>query len=82
MSIRITGPPVPDRNCETCRYASSRVASARAGGPIKALCLNPDSPHFHEMTASHQSCQGWADGYKGAVDQLSGNPYDPNGWEP
>ena len=67
--------------CETCRYASSRVASVY-GLSIRALCLNPESPCFHDMMSSHQSCPNWMENSQGAVDLISGNPYDPERCEP
>ena len=75
-------PVMPSKCCGTCRYASSRVAAVRAGGSIEALCLNSDSPYFHDMMKDHQSCPSHAENSKGAVDEIWGNPYDPNGWEP
>ena len=73
---------IPNKCCRTCRYASSRVAAIRADGSTEALCLNSDSPYFHDMTADHQSCPSHAENSKGAIDEIRGNPYDPNGWEP
>lgn len=61
--------------CEDCRYWSDLIASADADG-VRAMCLNPKSRVYRQMTVGRVTCTAWRHGKLGAVDQPGGNPYD------
>lgn len=64
-------------NCHGCRYWSEMLAQATGGGPLEAMCLVSDGPLSSQYTTKRQTCEKWAEGSLGAVDQPGGDPYDP-----
>lgn len=62
------------RNCFGCRYWSEMIAFAQ-GGPVKALCLGPDGQAPRgEYRAGTETCQAWASGHLGAIDEPGQDP--------
>lgn len=55
-------------NCKGCRYWSEMLAMSE-GCAVKAMCLSSRSPQGGKYTYWSQSCNDWADGYLGAVDE-------------
>jgi hypothetical protein len=56
------------RDCFGCRYWSEMIAQSIGGGPIEALCLCATSPHRSKYVTANQTCDAWASGHLGAVD--------------
>ena len=73
-------PPLPG-SCEDCRFWSDRICVG-SYIPLKALCLNGESPHGGRMVPRARSCPGWMDDGNGKVDMPSGIPHDPGGCTP
>jgi hypothetical protein len=69
------------KTCQSCRYWSEMIAKAEGGKPVEAYCLNRASPKHQTFVAGNQTCDGWADGYLGAIDcpsnhhMAGGDPY-------
>jgi len=63
------------RNCAGCRYWSEMLAMCEGGGPVKAVCLMRDSKMFGKYTHPRQTCNAWASGHLGAIDE-PGEPPD------
>lgn len=64
-------------DCRGCRYWSEMIAKG-VNDEIQALCLSPRTPeatHAMDFVAGSQTCQAWASGYRGPVD-------DPNDDDP
>ena len=53
--------------CECCRFWSELVAKSKPGG-IVALCLNSKSEFKGKYKLGSASCNQWASGHHGAVD--------------
>lgn len=64
----------PGRVCDGCRYWSEMIAKSDGNG-LEAYCLNRQSAHAMTFVNRHQSCDQWADGSWGAIDQPGGDPY-------
>lgn len=64
------------QNCHGCRFWSEMIAQALGGGPLQAMCLNPDSPMSGKYTSKRQACGNWREGSLGAVDDPGGDPYE------
>ena len=47
-------------NCDGCQYWSEMVAQSLGGGPMRALCLNPNSPLYNTM--ANTGCSEYAPG--------------------
>lgn len=47
-------------NCQGCKWWSEMIAESIGCGPIKAMCLNPDSPKFNRMV--NTDCDEFCDG--------------------
>ena len=60
-------------NCKGCRYWSEMLAKAGYMG-IEAMCLNPDSAHMSHYTQATESCNQWAPGHLGAIDEPGEDP--------
>lgn len=61
--------------CEDCKYWSELVAASVGNGPLKAMCLNVDSPHYTSMV--HRGCDRYEAGR--SVDcpvTMEGNSHD------
>lgn len=61
------------KNCAGCRYWSEMIARAGGGtdnprGDVEAMCLNATSPRSGNYTVERDTCEKWATGDLGAVD--------------
>ena len=56
------------RDCKGCRFWSELYARQEGKGPLRAMCLNRNSPYTYLYTSKDQSCDAWADGEWGAID--------------
>ena len=56
------------KNCKGCRYWSEMIARAH-GGPVEALCLSEAGPLKGSYTSASRTCDAWASGHHGAVDE-------------
>lgn len=63
------------RNCAGCRYWSEMIARSCGGGPVEAVCLHSSSPHKGKFTPPRTTCEAWASGHLGAIDE-PGEPPD------
>lgn len=62
--------------CEKCRYWSELVAEY-SEGQLRAMCLEPSSPHHGQMTTKAHNCAFWANAPYGAIDDPSLRDHDP-----
>ncbi len=64
------------KDCRGCRWRSEMLAQAggSAGRGLQAMCLNPASPMSLKYTYGWQSCDVWASGELGAVDERGQDP--------
>ncbi len=62
------------KTCQSCRYWSELIARSEGGKPVEAYCLNAASPKNQTFVTGSQSCDGWAEGYLGAIDDPSNDP--------
>ena len=78
MSVRTFG---ETRDCAGCRYWSEMLAMADGGGPVKAVCLAPAGPRRGQYQSGRATCDAWASGHYGAVDEPGdgGDPYAEDG---
>ncbi len=60
-------------DCKGCRYWSEMLAMSD-GGPVNAACLSPTSKKRLTYVAGHSTCDVWASGYDGAIDEPGANP--------
>lgn len=56
------------QNCKGCRFWSEMVARAR-GEKVEALCLNQHSPNSLKYVTATVTCDAWASGHLGAIDE-------------
>ena len=63
------------KNCAGCRYWSEMLAQAVGGGPVQAMCLG-DGKYRSRYVSARQSCDRWASGDHGAVDDPYFDPTD------
>lgn len=65
------------KNCKGCRYWSEMIAQSgpETGGHVVAMCLSPDSKNKGKFTRASTTCEKWASGHLGAVDE-PGEPPD------
>lgn len=75
------------RDCEGCRYWSEMLAQAGAGtenprGDVEAMCLVAGGPHSHRYTVATDTCDHWAAGNFGAVDDRNNIGADPYAGQP
>lgn len=57
------------KNCAGCRYWSEMIAQSCGGGPVKAMCLSGDGKFKGKYVSGRQTCDKWASGHHGAVDE-------------
>lgn len=63
------------KNCKGCRYWSEMIAQVIGGGPVQALCLaQKPSPMHGKYTSGRQTCEAWASGHLGAIDEPGQDP--------
>lgn len=64
------------RDCKGCRYWSEMVAKCDGGGPVQAYCLAPigSTPRARTYTHGSQTCDAWASGEDGAIDDPGSDP--------
>lgn len=55
-------------DCKGCRYWSEMLARVD-GWTMKAACLQRSSKHHGNYTPSWATCDGWASGHFGAIDE-------------
>lgn len=41
--------------CLGCKFWSERMAQSIGGGPVEAMCLNEQSPHYNRYV--HRGCE-------------------------
>lgn len=63
------------RNCKGCRYWSEMIAQALGGGPVQALCLSPVSAARGKYMDPARTCDAWASGHLGAIDEPGSDPH-------
>lgn len=63
------------RTCAGCRYWSEMIARCEGGGPVVAWCLAQTGPLRGCYTSGRQTCEAWASGHLGAIDD-PGEPPD------
>lgn len=56
------------RNCKGCRYWSEMLARSDGGRPIEAVCLKQSGQHSGNYMPGSTTCDDWASGHFGAVD--------------
>lgn len=61
------------RTCGGCRYWSEMLAHAGAGtdnpaGDVEAMCIVAGGPHSSRYTVASTTCEKWASGHLGAID--------------
>ena len=63
-------------NCKGCRYWSEMIAKCDGGGPVKAYCLAAigSTPMARKYTTGSQTCEAWASGEDGAIDEPGSDP--------
>lgn len=72
ISARTNGSTI---DCRGCRYWSEMIARCRGAGPVQAMCLSPDRlAKRGEYTYGNQTCEVWASGHLGAVDEPGDDP--------
>lgn len=63
------------KNCKGCRYWSEMIAQAMGGGPVQAMCLaQKPAPLSGRFTTSSHTCNAWASGHLGAIDEPGQDP--------
>lgn len=60
------------RNCKGCKYWSEMIAKCEGGGQVEAMCLAEQSPNRSKYTIASTTCEAFAPGYDGAIDQPGG----------
>ncbi len=60
------------RNCKGCRYWSEMLARYE-GGPMQAVCLSGGEMHG-KWKSENQTCDAWASGHDGAIDEPGSDP--------
>lgn len=64
------------RTCKGCRYWSEMIAGNlhNGGGEIEAMCLSPISAARGKYMGPARTCDAWASGHLGAVDEPGEDP--------
>lgn len=63
------------KDCKGCRYWSEMIAQCAGGGPVQAMCLNQKpAPLSGKYTSGGQTCDAWASGHLGAIDEPGQDP--------
>lgn len=60
------------QNCKGCRYWSEMMARTD-GDHVLAVCLSQGSL-MHTWTGGFQTCEAWASGHDGAIDEPGSDP--------
>lgn len=61
------------RNCAGCRYWSEMIAKAE-GLQVVAMCLAPSGPNRARYVGPRTTCDAWAAGDLGAIDEPGQDP--------
>ena len=61
------------RTCKGCRYWSEMIAQGNSAG-VQAMCLSPASALHGKYTHQLATCDAWASGHDGAIDEPGSDP--------